>query len=242
MKTIILGLALLLQTSSAMAQASVDVANRFPGYSPTVLESDAQVGQVFKTMEASFRMLRPWKFQFGSECTQRAETWTFDLFKTQNIRSEKVFVFYTVAYHNYYRQKNNKKFIWWFHVAPYVLVKNSDGKAEERVMDKVFSDQPQTMKDWTDIFIQSKEACIENVPFANFEGDVTGKGASYNASAHCYIVRAPMYDMFPGDIDARERGQKSGMEFDLNQVNFASKALTIKARKDFAERTGLKSE
>lgn len=230
MKNLILILVTLFQVSTAVAA----------GYEPTVLENETQLASVFKKMDYDFKMIRPWKLQFGSECTKRAETWAYDLSKTQNINSQKVFVFYTQAYHNYYRKAFNKKFIWWFHVSPFVLVKTDAGKVEERVIDKTFSDQPQTMKEWTDIFIKSKEACIENVPYKNFEGDITGTGASYNANAHCYIVRAPMYDMFPGDIDAREQGQQSKLEWNMDQVVFASKALTNGARKDYVKRTGLK--
>jgi hypothetical protein len=243
MKKIVLGLSLLLQISTASAQTSIDNAHRFAGFEPTVYDTEAQVAQIFSTMETGFKPLSPWTLQFGSECTERAETWTFDLNKTQNVVAEKVFVFYTEAYQRYYRAHHNgKKFKWWFHVSPYLLVKGANGQAEERVIDHEFSKQPQTMKDWTDLFIESKEACVENVPFANFEGDITGKGASYNANAHCYIVRAPMYDMYPGDIDARERGQRSKMDWDLGQVSVASKALTVGARKNFFSRTGFKND
>lgn len=208
-------------------------------YASTIFENDQKVNELFKGMEDDFKMIRPWKLQFGSECTQRAETWTYELDKVKNIKAQKVFVFYTIAYHQYYRQMKGKKFIWWFHVAPYVLVKNAEGKTEERVLDKVFSDTPQDMKSWTDIFIQSKEKCIENVPFASFEGDVTGDGASYDKNAHCYIVRSPMYDMFPGDADARERGTRNQLEWDMDQVHYAAKSLPASERKKFYKRVGL---
>lgn len=226
--------------STARAQtAPVDIAHRFPGYEPTVLESDAKVTEIFNGMETRFSMIRPWKLQFGSECTQRAETWSYDLDKTKNIKLQKVFVFYTLAYHAYHREEQGRKFNWWFHVAPYVLVKNTAGQVEERVMDPAFADTAQTMKDWTDIFIKSKKPCIENVRFSDFEGDVTGEGNSYDKSAHCYIVRAPMYDLFPEHADAREKGHKSALEWDLNEVRYGAKALLPKARKEFFTRVGL---
>jgi hypothetical protein len=208
-------------------------------YASTVFENDQKVNELFKGMEDDFKMIRPWKLQFGSECTQRAETWTYEMDQVKQIKSQKVFVFYTRAYHEYYRKTQGKKFIWWFHVAPYVLVKNTDGNTEERVLDKVFADSPQNMKDWTDIFIKSKEKCIENVPFASFEGDVTGEGASYNRNAHCYIVRAPMYDMFPGDADARERGTRNELKWDMNEVYYAAKSLPLGERNKFFKRVGL---
>lgn len=208
-------------------------------YPSTVFENDAQVTDIFKGMEDDFKQNNPWKLRFGSECTQRAETWTYELDKVKGIKSEKVFVFYTHAYQDYYFKKYKKNFKWWFHVSPYVLVKNAAGATEERVLDKEFSDAPQTMQEWTDIFIESHEKCIENVPFASFEGDVSSEGASYNKNAHCYIVRAPMYDMFPADADARERGTRSLMTWDMGQVHYAAKSLPYGERMKFYKRVGL---
>lgn len=230
----------LIAISTARAQtAPVDIAHRFPGYEPTVLASDAQVSDIFKGMETRFQYLRPWKLQFGSECTQRAETWSYELNAVKKIKLQKVFVFYTLAYHEYHREQNDKKFRWWFHVAPYLLVKNGAGLVEERVIDPTFAETPLDMKGWTDIFVKSHQPCIENVPFSEFEGDVTGEGRSYNKSAHCYIVRAPMYDLFPEHADAREKGHKTALEWDLGEVRYGAKALTKKARKEFLARTGL---
>lgn len=227
---VILFTALMLQ----MAQATtIDPAKRFPGYAPTILESEQKASEVFNEMNIRFRKI------FPTQCTARAHTWSFELDRTHQIKTQKVFVFYTQAYHRYYAEKYDRKFIWWFHVSPYILIKNSNNSVEERVMDRAFSDQSQTMKEWTDMFIRSKEPCIENVPFASFEGDVTGYGASYNAQAHCYIVRAPMYDMFPADADHRERGARSELEWDIGQVYFAAKSLGFSDKKGFLRRTGL---
>jgi len=208
-------------------------------YNSTIFENDQKVDELFNTMENGFKKLNPWHLQFGSECTQRAETWTYELDQVKHVKSEKVFVFYTLAYHEYYQQLKGKKFKWWFHVSPYVLVKNREGKIEERILDKEFSEHPQAMKEWTDIFIESKQKCIENVPFASFEGDVSGTGASYDKNAHCYIVRAPMYDMFPGDADARERGTRSDMSWNMDEVNYAAQSLPLSERKKFSKRVGL---
>jgi hypothetical protein len=238
MKTLSLVFGLLFFSQFANAQA-VDVSTRFPGYSPTVLESDAQAADLFNGMINDFKEFNILLLQFGTQCTQRAETWAYELNKIHEVKSEKVFVFYTHAFKRYYQQIHHSNFKWWFHVAPYVLVKNAQGVAEERVMDKVFATKPQSMKDWTDLFIESKEACIENVPFANFEGDVSGSGASYNANAHCYIVRAPMFDMYPADIDNRERGLRPQMDFSIDQVLFGAKALNNRAKKDYLKRVGL---
>ena len=236
--TLGLGLGFLI-ASSAFAQTNPELATRFDGYAPSVLASATQADATFAKLETDFRRFNVFTLQAGTQCTARAETWTFGMDRTQQIKAEKVFVFYTQAFKEYYRQTKGESFKWWFHVAPYVLVKAESGDLEERVLDREFADHSLTMKDWTDLFIESKQKCIENVPFARFEGDVTGSGASYDKTAHCYLVRAPMYDMYPADIDARERGQRPQMEWDLNQVRFASKALAAGARKAFRDRTGL---
>lgn len=68
MKTLITALITLsISCSSALAIVPAN-------YSSTVFESDQQVNELFKGMEDDFKMIRPWKLQFGSECTQRAET------------------------------------------------------------------------------------------------------------------------------------------------------------------------
>ncbi|MBS1959732.1 MAG: hypothetical protein JST80_09695 [Bdellovibrionales bacterium] len=208
-------------------------------YEPTVFENDSQVTDIFNGMETGFKQLKPILLRSGSECTQRAETWSYDLAVTKNVRLQKVFVFYTHAYQDYYYKTHGKYFKWWFHVSPFLLVKGENGAPEERVIDRTFADKPQTMKQWTDIFIESKEACVENVPFSEFEGDVSNEGKSYNKAAHCYIVRAPMYDLFPKSVEAREKGLKTSLEWDLDEVRYAVKALTSAARKKFLARTGL---
>lgn len=230
----------LLLNQLAFAQSEINLQGRFAGYTPTVMESTAQVDKAFAGLNTEFRKFNILNFQAGTQCTQRAETWSYGLDKINNVKLEKVFVFYTHAFKDYYRKTKGEDFQWWFHVAPYVLAKNATGAIEERVLDKEFADRSLTMKDWTDLFIDSKEKCIENVPFANFEGDVSASGASYNKSAHCYIVRAPMYDMYPADIDARERGLRPQMDWDMGQVKTALHALTAGPRHDFMKQAGLR--
>ncbi|MBC7397871.1 MAG: hypothetical protein H7333_10555 [Bdellovibrionales bacterium] len=239
MKTIAFILAFLI-APIALAQSTPSAKTVFSNYRPSVMESTPAVDEAFRNLETEFRKFNLLNLQFGTQCTQRAETWAYGLEKTKGIRSQKVFVFYTHAFKEYYRKANGKDFEWWFHVAPFVLSKASNGTVEERVIDKAFSDRSLTMKEWTDLFIESKEKCIENVPFANFEGDVSAEGASFNRNAHCYLVRAPMYDMFPSDIDARERGLRPQLEWDLNQVHTAAHALTAASRKSFLKRVGLR--
>lgn len=239
MKKVILGLGILFG-QLAFAQNTVDLQTRFAGYTPTVMDNTAQVDQVFTGLNKEFRKFNILNFQVGTQCTQRAETWTYGLDKINNVKAEKVFVFYTHAFKDYYRKANGEDFQWWFHVAPYVLAKDATGTVEERVLDREFADRSLTMKEWTDLFIDSKEKCIENIPFANFEGDVSASGASYNKTAHCYIVRAPMYDMYPADIDARQRGLRPQMDWDMGQVKFATHALPSAPRRTFLQQVGLR--
>lgn len=123
---------------------------------------------------------------------------------------------------------------------PSVVESEAKAKALFEGLDTRFkSFQLLKLKAGTDLFIESKQPCVENVPFSEFEGDVTGDGRSHDKAAHCYIVRAPMYDVFPEDIDAREKGHKNSLEWDINEVYFTSKSLSGRARKEFLARVGL---
>lgn len=232
---------LLLLSTASWAQATLadTPTSSASGFEPSVIETESELGKIFDELEYRFKGNRPLLLQFGTQCTQRAHVWSYELNKTKNLKLQKVFVFYTHAYHAFYAKQHGKPFKWWFHVSPYAWVRTADGSIQERVIDGSFAEKPQTMKEWTDLFVESKEPCIEGVPFREFEGDVTAEGKSHNAAAHCYIVRAPMFDLFPADADAREKGQKSALEWDANEVHYASKALTAHARQKFMTRVGL---
>jgi hypothetical protein len=77
-----------------------------PPYEPTILSSLAEV-------EAMFERLNP-DYKRVSECSDRAHVWSYDEFKKNGIKSQKVFAFFTASY------INKNRFKWWFHVAPMV--------------------------------------------------------------------------------------------------------------------------
>jgi hypothetical protein len=211
-----------------------------PTPSPTILESESSAQRLFDGLERGFKGFRPLLLQFGTQCTQRAHAWSYELDRVHQVITQKIFVFYTHAYQDFYVQKHGKRFKWWFHVSPFVLVKTATDQVEERTLDASFSDRPLSIQDWTDIFVESGKKCVENVPFADFEGDVTSEGRSHDASAHCYVIRAPMVDMFPLNVDARQKSQHHRDEWDLSQVFHAAQAMTASAKREYLRRVGLR--
>jgi hypothetical protein len=236
---IVTSLGFMLFTQLAHAQLATSQPARLdlvaPGYSPTLFKSKAEVQALYDEM--------PWsEFKPGarkinpSQCYMRAQLWTYDWYRNRKINAMKVFVFYTHTYKKYYEywatanKMNDKKFDWWYHVAPYVLVQSPDSqKLEEWVLDPTFaylggddSDKPMDMKSWTDLFVVSKRACKEFVSYKEFQCEVEGAGEDCATrkfgTEHCYIVRqpAPVYD--PDQIADTEEGKRSGFDWDYNKT------------------------
>jgi hypothetical protein len=214
MKSAFLVLAALLFSFSAKAQNQPALDQLFPGYHPTVFHS-------YDEMKNVFDHHMPLGFKTGtwgrvSQCYQRAELWSYNLYRNLQINPMKVFIFYTHTYRRAY------DFDWWFHVAPYTLVRNpSTQQLEEYVLDPIFVDEPLTMKPWTDLFLESHRKCAEFVPFEKFRREVENGPDAVYGKEHCYIVRVPATDYDPTDVEAREAGQKSGYQYDMDELQQA---------------------
>jgi hypothetical protein len=199
---------------SASAQNQPALDQLFPGYQPTVFQSYDEVKKVFDDY-------MPLGFKTGSwgrpsQCYQRAELWSYNLYRNYHINPMKVFIFYTHTYRSAYN------FDWWFHVAPYVLVKNpSTQQLEEYVLDPIFVDEPLSMKPWTDLFLESHRKCAEFVPYEKFRREVESGNDAVYGKEHCYIVRVPATDYDPTDVEAREAGQKNGYIYGRDELEQA---------------------
>src|SRR6478736_4063773 len=99
----------------------------YSGYEPTVFNSHSEIETIFNGMPLGFRMPSWRNLKHGSECYQRAEIWTYNFYRNYHYNAMKVFVFYTAAFKSAYYRMRGKEFDWWFHVAPYLLVKNAQG-------------------------------------------------------------------------------------------------------------------
>lgn len=222
----VLGLSLIFAPTTF---AQVDLQRRFPGYEASVID-ESQVNDVFnRAWQLLGRFSRSGTlgsldFRNSSQCFHRATVWNYLMDRELGIKSQKLFVYYSFAFKEYYKKKHSKHFDWWFHVAPLVLVKTSSGKIEERVIDPTFADGPLTVKAWTDLFIESKKTCRDGLIFNNYGADVAAAGSfprirhSNNASAHCFIGRSTMYDLDPPQMQARQYEARTGQLGRQSQV------------------------
>jgi hypothetical protein len=218
--------------SAQATNSTPDLAHLYPGYEPTVLKSSAEVQAIFDQMPTGFHMPNRY-FKFGgSQCYQRAELWSYDLYRNQNIKVMKTFVFYTFAYKNAYRNLTDNNFDWWFHVAPYVLNKDENGNVVESVLDPTFADTPLNMQDWSQLFVDTHVKCKEFVRYQDFKDEVVASPTSHVGTEHCYIVRVPGTDFNADSVEARDAGSISGYHFDMDQVMTSLENAPLNWEKD----------
>lgn len=122
-----------------------------------------------------------------SECYQRAHLWSLEMRQMANIKSQKVFLFFTDKY------RRNTGFDWWFHVAPFVLV---NGK--EMVMDPYFFKEPIDMQNWTNYFMPSHPKCATVATYQEYE--------KRSNSEDCILRKLPQFYYQPLDIENRDAG------------------------------------
>lgn len=130
MKKQLLALALL-SSFGAMSQTSP-----LEGYTPSGINSN-MTSEVWNNMKTDFKS--------GSECFNRALSWTYDLDKMFGIKSKKILIHYSYKYNQELSSK------WGFHIAPVI---NVDG--EDTVFDKGFQPwihTPLSKQMWEDKFL-----------------------------------------------------------------------------------------
>ncbi len=156
--------------------------------SPIAYESDVlDEGLMHRWFKAMNR-----KTRYRAQCYNRAHVWAYEADRDLDIRSEKLFMFFSSRYIREYRYR------WWFHVAPLTRVITPQGP-EERVMDPGFFKQPVTVKDWSDDFIKPKTPCKRVSRYSDY--------ASVQHTEYCYFMVAPMYMWQPKDLEAVDRGE-----------------------------------
>lgn len=124
-----------------------------------------------------------------SECFNRAHVWSFELWKNHQIKSQKIFLFFSRRY------IREHKFKWWFHVAPMIQV-NDGTQTVERVIDSTFSRSSQNVQDWKSTFIGKKIECPVITKFSDY--------ADYPFINDCSILKAPMFIHQPVDLEMQE--------------------------------------
>ncbi len=175
---------------------------------PTVLDNYDAAYKIFRGMNTSWYN--------KSECTDRAQVWTYEDWKRRGLISQKIFMFFTQTYIRRYR------YHWWFHVTPTVLVKkgtNEDGSPiiEEMMMDRRYSRGPLGRKTWSDIFIRSKKSCPVTT-YRHYRENKYGE-------EHCFHVKSAMYYRLPLHVRALEDQGRVKTRFSTSEVNFSYRAF-----------------
>lgn len=167
-------------------------------YEPTVLPNLGAAQELFDRLNS--------KYQRVSQCFNRAHIWSNEEFKNNNVKSMKTYVFFTENYLRTFR------FTWWFHVAPTILVQEGSEKVM-RVLDYRYGMKPQTVKEWTDLFVYSKRPCPE-IP----------KLSMYHVNPqteHCYMMKTSMYYYQPADLDNLESTGILKTDFKKSEISWA---------------------
>lgn len=152
-----------------------------PSYTPTIYSSYNFATDVLSGMRRSWTE--------NSQCYDRSHIWAYEeAYAGRHL--QKAFLFFSDAYIGRY------DFPWWFHTAPYALVRLR-GEVVERVMDPAFSRYPLKMKLWTDLFMRNKAECKLIDKYSGY--------AQHPGEDDCYLIKTSRYFWQPKDLDAFER-------------------------------------
>lgn len=151
-----------------------------PPYTPTVYASYNYATDVL------YRMRRQWRQD--AQCYDKAHVWSYEEAYYGRFM-QKAFLFFSDSYIGRYNHP------WWFHTAPYVLVRMNN-VTNERVMDPTFSQYPLKMKLWTDLFMKNKAQCKEVQKYSDY--------SHHPGEDDCYIIKSSIYFWQPKDLEAFE--------------------------------------
>jgi hypothetical protein len=165
---------------------------------PTVLPSMNEANEIFKELNPYYRG--------RSECYNRAHIWSYEENKIRNLNSMKVFLFFTSKYIWDYNWN------WWFHVSPFVLVKENGG-VTENVIDYRFMSGPTKMQQWTNYFMVPKVVCPTVEKYSDYE--------LHQNESYCYLIKKSMYFWQPSDIDYLERSGVEKTSFIQDEIDYA---------------------
>lgn len=169
-------------------------------YLPTTVES----------MKVATSYIRESKHPRKSEtqCFNRAMVWTYEWWIRHSLRSNKVFVFWTKDY------VREKKFKWWFHVAPYVHVMDTDGVVKERVLDVKWLPKPYAFQEWADYHSSHDVKCKVVEKYSEYADFPFGED-------RCYFMRTNMYTWQPADLEMQEAWGYNKNDFHMDEVRAA---------------------
>jgi hypothetical protein len=156
------------------------------GYQPSVLASEDAAKSIYDRMPIEV-------FKGNSGCFQRTHDWAFTLSTRNNIKSMKVFLFFTRRYQREFDYK------WAYHVAPLIPVRLADGTIEERVFDPTFTSRPSWEKDENESKYDNKPIPVsEWLKYFIYPGvecplvDNYRDYYEFQEQHYCYTMKAPM--------------------------------------------------
>jgi hypothetical protein len=180
-------------------QAPFLIPYEIPTYEPSVISSE-RATEIFNSMNRRVRRT--------SQCFNRALIWGYEAWKKNDLKSMKVFMFFTEKYIRDYH------YHWWFHSSPFTWVETPQGP-EERILDRYFMSGPVTFKTWSDYFIQPKTPCPTVDHYTDY--------SEHQQDQYCYFIKVPMFYWQPKDVEARDRGEPHAHEFIKEEVDAAYK-------------------
>lgn len=148
-------------------------------YSATVLDSKHEASQLFDSVYSYAT-----GYDVDDHCYDRAHYWGRMFYADKKVNSMKVFLFFTPKY------QRDHKFKWWFHVAPFVYVGDTNN---EIVIDPTFETEVMTMHAWSLDFAEKAKKCED--------GDSMRDYNRMGQSEDCVLIRASMYHYTPTDLE-----------------------------------------
>lgn len=118
-------------------------------------------------------------------CFARAHYWSRAIELGFGIKSMKVFVLFTPLY------RNENNFQWWYHVAPYIPVKESSLE-ESQVLDPSYQPGPRSLRDWVFVFASKAEKCRVAKDLSEYYDQLILGG--------CVVIMANMFHYTPSDL------------------------------------------
>ena len=157
------------------------------------------------TAQSVFQGMRR-DYQNQSQCFNRAHVWTYEAFKRNALRSNKLFLFFTTRYIRKYN------FYWWFHVTPMAYVGGTT-QPYWRTLDRRYTSGPLSTKTWTDIFMRNDAFCPVVYTYSRYR--------NHQSEEYCYLIPTSMYFWQPYDIQRQESTGYLKTQFFSSQINAA---------------------
>ena len=167
------------------------------GFIPTTIADMATAKKYFR--EARYNPK-------DSQCFNRAMIWSYEWWQKHSLRSGKLLIFFTRTYIRRYN------FEWWFHIAPYVHIKDGE-KVVERVMDRKYSSGPLDFVKWANIFLRNDAPCPVITKYSEY--------ADHPYTGECFLYRTHMYTYQPSDLQMYESWGYQKSAFRMEEVKGA---------------------